>query len=137
MIIEFQGKVTTPFGTFEKKYIPDLCKKAGIKIENDDWVFISKKLPLEKEKNGKMVTEDTWLPVRAYNFEIHLLEQKNVEKALLKTTDEYLPAKRGFSSYATLMADVGQKQGKVVDIDWADIAAKVQAYDQQDFFKKK
>lgn len=137
MIIKSQGKTTTPFGTFADALIPELCRKTGIKIVNDDWTFISEKVPVEKEKNGKIINEQIYIPVRAYNFEIHLLEQKNVEKALAKTTDEYLPAKRGFSSYATLMADVSQKQGKIVDIDWADIAAKVQAYDQQDFFKKK
>lgn len=130
MIIKHNGKITTPFGTFPDAIIPELCRKAGLKIVDEEWVFIAKKVPVERERAGKVTNEEVWIPVRAYNFEVHLLEQKDVSKALAKTTDDYLPAQRDVSSYSILLKEITDKNGGIQEIDWADIASRSQAYEQ-------
>ena len=109
------SKVSTPFGRIPESLLSKVCLAAGIRVKNGTWFFIPEKLEFDKEtinESGKTVikTVKVTIPIRAYNFEVHLLETGSLEEAIKRTDTRYLPEDRGFSSYSMLLRHLKERR---------------------------
>lgn len=141
---ESKPQTPTPFGPISDHLIPLMIRTCGVHRNPDGlWVFESEPVTFEKEStNGKgqveIKTINMDLCVRAYNFELNLLEfgsdtDDKVEKAIKATTNDYMPSKRGYTSYSAMIATYKAKYLGVNPSDTPPQQVQVEEQSWEDF----
>lgn len=136
---EMKPLTPTPFGPISDHLIPLMTRTCGVHRNADGlWTFETEPVTFEKESTNakgqvEIKTINMNLCVRAYNFELNLLEfgcdtDEKVEKAIRATTNEYMPSKRGYTSYSAMIANY---RAKYLGVDPSETSPKQMQVEEQ------
>lgn len=92
-----QNYTGSPFGSVDRDLMDRLCKAAGLRYENGQWVIVSDRCEFwQKSREEKLRSNESrwyrgkgYLPIRYYNFE-YALEKCGSIKAALPYAEEKL-----------------------------------------------